>query len=56
MRRDRVVLTTDWKGFGSLSKACLTELIMIEGERTDGVMTRYLFIIIIFLSHSQLTG
>lgn len=45
-----MVLSTDWKGFDSLLKVCLIELIMIEGERVDGVMTRYLFLI--FSSHS----
>lgn len=42
-RTDRAVLSTDWRGFDSLPKACLTELIMTEGERVDGLMTRYLF-------------
>lgn len=49
-RMNRVVLSTHWKEFSSLPKVCLTELIMIEGKRVDGVMMRYLFVI--FSSHS----
>lgn len=42
------------EGIWFLAQGLIELIMIIEGERIDGVMTRYLFII--FFLHTQLTG